>query len=73
MFGDTSGEPLRQALKAQPDFVKPNQEEAEWLSGRVIDGLGSAGNVLKAIIGEGAGAGAISLGSRDCFGSVRRT
>ncbi|MEI4884402.1 PfkB family carbohydrate kinase, partial [Klebsiella pneumoniae] len=39
---DTSGEPLRQALKAYPDFVKPNREEAEWLSGCVIEGQGSA-------------------------------
>ncbi len=63
VFVDTSGEPLRLALKAHPDFVKPNQEEAEWLSGRVIDGPRSAGTVLKMIIREGASAGAISLGS----------
>ncbi len=62
-FVDTSGEPLRQALKARPDFVKPNQEEAEWLSGCVIDGPTSAGNALKMIIRDGASAGAISLGS----------
>jgi 1-phosphofructokinase family hexose kinase len=64
VFVDTSGEPLRLALKAQPDFVKPNQEEAEWLSGRAIDGPRSAGDVLKMIICKGASAGAISLGSR---------
>jgi len=64
VFVDTSGEPLRLALKAQPDFVKPNQEEAEWLSGRAIDGPRSAGNVLKMIIGKGASAGAVSLGAR---------
>lgn len=64
VFVDTSGEPLRLALKAHPDFVKPNQEEAEWLSGRVINGPRSAGEVLKMIIGKGASAGAISLGSR---------
>lgn len=63
-FLDTSGEPLKQALKARPDFVKPNQEEAEWLSGGVIDGPGAAGNALKKIAREGAIAGAISLGSR---------
>jgi fructose-1-phosphate kinase PfkB-like protein len=57
-------ETLRDALKAQPDFVKPNQEEAEWLSGHAIDGRRSAGNVLKMIIGKGASAGAISLGAR---------
>jgi len=64
VFVDTSGEPLREALKAQPDFVKPNQEEAEWLTGRAIDGAGSAGSVLKMIIDRGARAGAISLGSK---------
>jgi len=63
VFVDTSGEPLRQALKARPDFVKPNQEEAGWLSGRAIDGPASAGNALKRIVRDGAGAGAISLGS----------
>lgn len=64
VYVDTSGEPLRLALRAQPDFVKPNQEEAEWLAGRAIDGPGSAGSVLKMIIGDGAQAGAISLGSK---------
>jgi fructose-1-phosphate kinase PfkB-like protein len=63
VFVDTSGEALRQALKAGPDFVKPNQQEAEWLSGRVIDGPSSAGDALKSILGAGAKAGAISLGA----------
>jgi 1-phosphofructokinase family hexose kinase len=63
VFVDTSGEPLRLALKAHPSFVKPNREEAERLSGCAIDGPGSAGTVLKRIIHEGARAGAISLGS----------
>jgi 1-phosphofructokinase family hexose kinase len=60
---DTSGEPLRHALKAGPDFVKPNQQEAEWLSGGVIEGPGSAGYILKMLFRDGARAGAISLGS----------
>jgi len=64
VFVDTSGEPMKLALKARPDFVKPNQEEAERLSGSVIDGPGSAGTVLRRILHEGARAGAISLGSR---------
>lgn len=64
VFVDTSGEPLRKALKARPDFVKPNQEEAEWLTGRAIDGPGSARSVLKMIIDRGPKAGAISLGSK---------
>jgi len=64
MFVDTSGEPLRQALKASPDFVKPNQQEGEWLSGRVIDGQRSAESALNEILSAGAKAGAISLGAK---------
>jgi 1-phosphofructokinase family hexose kinase len=60
---DTSGEPLKLGLKACPDFVKPNQQEAEWLSGSLIQGPGSASNILKQIMHEGATAGAISLGA----------
>lgn len=60
---DTSGEPLRLALNAHPDFVKPNQQEAEWLSGCVIDGPPSAESALKNILSAGAKAGAISLGA----------
>jgi 1-phosphofructokinase family hexose kinase len=63
VFVDTSGEALRHALNAGPDFVKPNQQEAEWLSGRVIDGPSSAGAALKSILGAGAKVGAISLGA----------
>jgi len=63
VFLDTSGEPLRLALKAHPDFVKPNQQEAEWLSGCVIGGPPSAESALKSILSAGARAGAISLGA----------
>jgi fructose-1-phosphate kinase PfkB-like protein len=64
VFVNSSGEPLKLALKARPDFLKPNQEEGEWHTGRAIEGTGSAGSVLKMIIGKGASAGAISLGSK---------
>jgi len=60
---DASGEPLKSGLEACPDFVKPNQEEAEWLSGSIIQGPVSAGDVLKEFLGMGAAAGAISLGA----------
>jgi tagatose 6-phosphate kinase len=63
VFLDTSGEPLRLGLAADPDFVKPNQEEAESWSGRSIDGIHSAREVLKQLLEKGAAAGAISLGS----------
>lgn len=60
---DTSGEALKAGLAAGPDFVKPNQEEAEWLSGERIEDARSAGVVLKKILRAGAGAAAISLGA----------
>lgn len=63
VFVDTSVEPLRHALKARPDFVKPNQQEAEWLSGCAINGPRSAESALMAILSAGAKAGAISLGA----------
>lgn len=63
VFLDTSGEPLKLGLTECPDFVKPNQEEAEWLSGSIIQGPRSAGNVLHQFLQMGAAAGAISLGA----------
>lgn len=36
-FLDTSGEPLRLAMAAKPDFVKPNREESAILFGKPID------------------------------------
>ena len=62
VFLDSSGEPLRTGLAADPDFVKPNQEEAEAWSGRIIDGIHSAQEVLKQMLEAGPAAAAISLG-----------
>jgi 1-phosphofructokinase family hexose kinase len=63
VFLDTSGEPLRTGIEADPDFVKPNQEEAESWSSRGIDGIHSAREVLRQMLEKGAAAVAISLGS----------
>jgi 1-phosphofructokinase family hexose kinase len=63
IFLDASGEPLRSGLTAGPDFVKPNQEEAESWSGRSIGGIHPAREVLNQMMEKGAAAGAISLGS----------
>ena len=72
VFLDTSGEPLKFALREHPDFVKPNQEEAEWLTGTSIQGSSSAGNALQQILHSGAAAGAISLGAKGlAFRSAR--
>jgi 1-phosphofructokinase family hexose kinase len=63
-FLDTSGEPLRSAIAACPDFVKPNREEAEWLTGGVITDLPSAVAAIRRLLSAGAKSAAISLGER---------
>ena len=75
-FLDTSGEPLKKALEASPDLVKPNREEAEWLTGRTIHDPRSAAAAIAQIISAGAKSAAVSLGqdglvwrplNRDCI------
>lgn len=61
-FLDTSGEPLKLALGAGPDFVKPNREEAEWLTGKPIQDARSAAAAVRQLIAAGAKSAAISLG-----------
>lgn len=62
IFLDTSGKALRLALAQRPDFVKPNREEAEWLTGRVIRDIPSAREALCQILSLGARSAALSLG-----------
>jgi tagatose 6-phosphate kinase len=66
-FLDTSGEPLRRALEAGPDFVKPNREEAEWLTASVIADPPSAVAAIRRLLAAGAKSAAISLGGRGLF------
>lgn len=61
-FLDTSGEALEKGLEARPDFVKPNREEAEWLTGRTIQDAHSAAKAIAQIISLGAKSVAVSLG-----------
>lgn len=61
-FLDTSGEALKKGLEAGPDFVKPNREEAEWLTGRTIQDARSAATAIAQIISLGAKSVAVSLG-----------
>jgi 1-phosphofructokinase family hexose kinase len=61
-FLDTSGQPLRQALAARPDFVKPNREEASGLLGVAIDSRTAAVHAVRNLIRLGANSAALSLG-----------
>ena len=62
MFLDTSGEPMRAALSAAPDFIKPNREEAEWLIGEEIGDRQSWKNAVSQLIQRGARSAVVSLG-----------
>ena len=64
MFVDTSGEPLRLALGAQPDLVKPNREEAEALTGQNISDANAARVAAGKLVQMGAGSVVISLGEQ---------
>lgn len=61
-FVDTVGEPFRSALRAKPDFIKPNRDEAKSWSGHEVDSRDAALAVLDGMLSAGAVAGAISLG-----------
>jgi 1-phosphofructokinase family hexose kinase len=60
---DTSGEPLRLALAAHPDFVKPNREETAYLFDTPIDCPAAAAGAIHKLLTLGAGAAAVSLGA----------
>ena len=62
-FLDTSGDALRLALAAQPQFVKPNREEAGALLGISIDSVSSAARALRKVLALGARSAALSLGA----------
>ncbi len=60
---DTVGEPMREAIKAQPDIIKPNREELSELLGRrlVTDTDVLAG--ARELVDRGVGLVAASMGS----------
>lgn len=62
IFLDTSGEPLRLALGNDPDFVKPNREEAELLIGEKIGDRHAAKTAVRRLIQLGAKSAVVSLG-----------
>ena len=68
---DTGGEPLRLALAARPDFVKPNRHEADALLGTTIDSLPAAARAVRKLLSLGARSAALSLGADGlCFCSA---
>jgi len=63
VFVDSSGDGLRESSKASPDFVKTNRAEAEALLGRPVKTRHEAVHAAMAIIENGAGSAAVTLGA----------
>src|SRR5579871_4713294 len=60
---DTGGPPLKAALAAQPDFVKPNRDETQELLGTSLDSLSAAAGAVRQLIQFGARSTALTLGA----------
>jgi 1-phosphofructokinase family hexose kinase len=61
-FLDASSDPLRLALAAKPQFVKPNREEAVHLLGTPIESLSAACGAIRKLLSLGARSAALTLG-----------
>jgi fructose-1-phosphate kinase PfkB-like protein len=66
---DTEGEPLRLAVKAEPDVVTPNELEAEELVGHEFNGIDDRAAAVVEIARQGAGE-AIMTVPDGCYGYV---
>lgn len=62
VFVDTSGDALRVAIRARPDFVKPNRRETEALFGSRMSDIRAVQNASKQVLQDGAQSSAITLG-----------
>jgi 1-phosphofructokinase family hexose kinase len=61
---DASGPPLRLAVAAGPDLIKPNLEELEELVGRSLNTLGEVLAAGVDLVAHGVGTVVVSLGGR---------
>jgi len=61
---DSSGEPIRRALAAQPFLIKPNRDEASALIGASIDSLSAAAHAARMLSEEGVQWPVVSLGAQ---------
>jgi 1-phosphofructokinase family hexose kinase len=60
---DSSGDALRQGLIAEPEFIKPNRNEASGFANRRIDNPAAAIEVTQMFFAAGAKSVAISMGA----------
>ncbi|MFX4287608.1 1-phosphofructokinase [Janibacter sp. G349] len=59
---DSSGDPLRPAVAAGPDLIKPNRVELEELVGADLPTLGAVVDAARDLVAGGVGRVAVSLG-----------
>jgi fructose-1-phosphate kinase PfkB-like protein len=71
-FLDTSGAGLKAALSENPDFVKPNQEEAELILGTAIADISQARRAVSEFFARGARSVALSMGKNGLLWSPGR-
>ena len=60
---DTSGERLKCGIAAQPDFIKPNRDEIEAMTGRKVESVEDVCKEIRAFNAGGIRLAAISLGA----------
>jgi len=65
---DTSGKPLIAGLRAGPDIVKPNLEEAEYALGKKLDTVKKIKQAVMSLREKGAGMGLITMGAKGSVG-----
>lgn len=61
---DADGERLRAGLRAKPDLIKPNQYELEMLTGRALPDESALLDAARALVADGIGVAAVSMGSK---------
>ena len=59
---DADGERLRAGLRAKPDLIKPNRYELEMLVGRALPDERALIDAARALVDDGIGVAAVSLG-----------
>lgn len=62
VFLDTSGELLREGIKAKPYLIKPNQKELEYIAGRRLRDREEIAGEAKRLVDSGIGKVVVSMG-----------
>lgn len=64
VFVDSSGEALKNAIKANPDFIKPNEDELCFITGKKIEYLDEIIKAAEKLHYDGISTVAVSLGKK---------